>query len=377
MKPPFQNWLKSAQSWSVTLLLMLLACSAFGQSEPAGGGRWLLIFDTSAAMKKRLPATETAVKQFFANRAGGELQAGDSVAVWTFDRQVAGKFPPFAWSPERAALTGSNLTAFLRAQRYQGESRPAALRTPMDHVVAGSRRLTIILFCDGENGISGTPYDQDINQTFRDTRAERRKSREPLVVVFRSQFGKFTGHTVNFPPNDLKFPPFPPLPPPPPVVAPPKITTVAPPPVPALVIVGSQVSTNPNAVLPPPPEPAANSVVSPPTNAVVAASNPVVVAPVAPVTNPPVTNEAALTPPVTPESPEPEKLAVAPAAPATNVVAATAPEESDPPSKTLIDLGIALLAAAGALAIILLLRPQRRPRASLITRSMQDDPRRK
>jgi hypothetical protein len=76
---------------------------------------------------------------------------------------------------------------------------------------------------------------------------------QPFVVVVRTQNGEFVGATVNLPPGNLDFPPFPPLPQdlqaappnspsPPAVVVPPPPVIVQPP----LVIVGTNVITNTN-----------------------------------------------------------------------------------------------------------------------------------
>ncbi len=89
-------------------------------------------------------------------------------------------------------MAGSNLVAFLHAQRYKTDSHPALLQAPIKQVVDTSRRLTIVLFCDGQSEIIGTPYDQGINQTIHDTAGERKKSRQPFVVVLRTPVWKIS-----------------------------------------------------------------------------------------------------------------------------------------------------------------------------------------
>ncbi|HEY2329588.1 MAG TPA: hypothetical protein VGI63_07215, partial [Verrucomicrobiae bacterium] len=227
------------------------------------------------------------------------------------------------------------------------------------------------------------PYDQGINQAFVDGIAERRKSQQPFVVVLRSQFGKYIGCTLNYPPGNLNIPPFP-APPPPVVVVPPRPVVVAPPaPVPDLVIVGTHVGTNLNA----PPPPVANASISAPTtNTVISPANhapatpPVAVAtqPVIVATTSPATNHVAVPPPVVlPTNPTPVKMTFATAAPATNSAAATATSGPDRPARILIYVGVGLLVAALALLAVLLGLNRRRPHSSLITSSMQDGPRRK
>ena len=78
--------------------------------------RYLLIFDTSAAMKKRLPATQATVNRLSFSMMNGQLQPGDSIGVWTFDLKLrAGQFPLQRWLPENAATIASNITKIGRA----------------------------------------------------------------------------------------------------------------------------------------------------------------------------------------------------------------------------------------------------------------------
>jgi hypothetical protein len=353
--------------------LLLLSPAAAQETQPA---RWLLVFDTSSAMKKRLPAVEAVLKNLFIESVGGQLQAGDSVGVWTFNRELnTGQFPLIAWRPEFAAATTSNLVHFLHEQHYRGDTRFAALQPALDQVIRGSERLTIILFCDGEDKITWTPYNDGINQTFQKNAEERKKSRQPFMLVLRTQRGKYDGCTVNFPPSAINLPSFPPLPQP--VKAhPTNPPAVKPPPVAPLIIIGTD---KPAAVAPskPLPVPATNS-----PSAVVPATNRV--------------ESAEAVPPVSPKVAAPTNSAVSVAtntAPATNALLAetvtaanqstvatnTAPvltqtnaapaPDADRGMWSLIILGGGLLLAAAGFLTVLVVRA-RRPRGSLITSSL-------
>jgi hypothetical protein len=406
-----------------TLLALFLFLQARAE-EPTVPGRWLLVFDTSLTMKKCLPGTMAAVKNFFSTSADGQLRAGDSVAVWLVNQQINGQVPTFAAGATNTGTIVSNLMVFLQGQRYSKPSQLAVLQSPLNHVVAGSRRLTVILFTDGQSAIAGTPYDDGVNQTFHDVRAERQKDHEPVVVVIRSQLGKFSGCTLAFPPGDISFPPFPALPAPPVVAAPPKpvLPPPAPPSAPPLVIVGNQiivnggtnlnaeshpassapvVASNPPPVLETNPPAAVAAATNPPVPVPVMASNPPPVAPPVKAEAPPAptptseTKTAAaaalpVVPPVTPAATNP-LAPVNPQAPATivtqNLAKPSAPvavtnavvASTEPPSgqtRVFIFAGVGVVAAAGVITMILLVR-SRRPQSSLISRSMENDLHRK
>ncbi len=339
----------------IVLLLagIFSAAPARAQTVPE---RFLFVFDTSAAMKKRLPGVEKAIDSMLVLSLGGRLHAGDEVGVWTFGHDLhTGEFPLQPWLPGDAAKFASQLKAFLHKQHYAKDTSFDALQPLLNQVVRNSERLTVLIFCDGRNEISWTPYDTGINQLFHQRQTERQKSLQPFVLVLRSQRGEFVGCAVAFPPDAIDLPGFPPLPAPTPTplpapVVPPVVIPAIP--TPPLIIIGTKVGTN----LPLPetkPVPA-----SPPvTNVVVTNAPP----PMMVKTNAPVlalTNLAAGEPTNEP----PNSVAK------TNAV--VSPEKSASRNGGSLVIGAILLAVAGALVFLVLRRPGRADRSSLITRSM-------
>jgi hypothetical protein len=329
------SFVQSARMIVVLFVGIFLAASARAQTVPE---RFLFIFDTSTAMKKRLPAVEKTIDTMLALSLGGQLHPDDDIGVWTFDHEMrAGEFPLQRWSPSDAATFAAHLKAFLDKQHYAKDTSFDALQPLLNQIVKHSERLTVLIFCDGENEITWTPYDSGINQMFQQRLAERKKSHQPFVLALRSQRGEYVGCTIGFPPDAINLPDFPPLPVPAPkplpapVVAPVVAPVIQTPP---LIIIGTKVSTNV-----PPPE------VTPPpvTNAVVIG-----------VTNPP---------------PVPIQANVP-----TNSVAKTngvvSPQKSGINGGSSLVIGAILLAVAGTLVILVLRRPGRADRSSLITRSM-------
>ncbi|MGP8021925.1 MAG: hypothetical protein ACLPRE_13210, partial [Limisphaerales bacterium] len=96
-------------------------------AQPAAGSvdsRFLLIFDSSSAMKARVPATQYAVERLFFAMMNGQLQSGDTIGVWAFDRKLSkGGFPLQGWLPQNAAIIASNITNFVRLQHYSKSTR--------------------------------------------------------------------------------------------------------------------------------------------------------------------------------------------------------------------------------------------------------------
>jgi hypothetical protein len=333
----------------------------------ADEARWLLVFNTSAAMKKRLPAVEAEIKTLLTTEFGKNLGAGDSLGVWTFsDKLHTGQFPLTVWEPEHAAETVSNLVAFLHRQSYSGATSLGALQPTLNNVIADSERLTIVIVCDGDGEFHWTPYDNGLNETIKNTRDERKSLAQPYVVVLRTQLGKFIGATVNFPPRPASLTAFPILPrearaaaasaaAAAAAVAATNVVVLKPPPVATpLIIVGTHVSTNLNDVPKPPP-----------------ATNPAPVA-VQKAAVPPATNRPPVPVAATMVHPAP---AASPVAPATNA----APVAPPPPAED--HFARLLVFVAGGIIVIVVamvfvtIRSRRAPTSSLITSSLEDDSR--
>jgi hypothetical protein len=259
-------------------------------TEQTVQSRFLFVFDTSKNMKPRLEALQKCLNVLLATSLGGQMHAGDSMGVWSFNQALQTKgFPLQNWNPDNAVSIASNMVKFVGAQHYGKSTHFEVLQPSLNRVVQSSERLTVLIFSDGEGKISGTPYDDALNQMLHEKLAEQKNARQPLVIVLRSQLGQFVVANIGLPPQLVIIPGFPPLPLPPPPPAP----TPTNPPSPAPMIVGQPIiiiGKKPPANVPPPatnPPPVVTPVI--PTNAPAPSTNPVVVKIVEPPpTNPPV-----------------------------------------------------------------------------------------
>ena len=259
-------------------------------TEQTVQSRFLFVFDTSNKMKLRLEALQKCLNTLLATSLGGEMHRGDSMGVWTFNQTLQTKgFPLQNWNPENAVSIASNFVKFVNAQHYGKSTHLEVLQPSLNRVVQNSERLTALIFCDGEGKISGTPYDDAINQVLKEKLVEQKNARQPLVIVLRSQLGQFVEASIGLPPQLVSIPSFPPLPSPPPPPAPTPTNL----PTPAPVVVGQPliIIGKPALASVPPPVTNPPSMVAPvvPTNAPTPPTNPVVVKIVEPTpTNPPV-----------------------------------------------------------------------------------------
>ena len=276
------------------------------------------------------------------------------------DRKLrTGEFPLQHWVPQNAATIASNINAFVDQQHYSRSTRFDAAVPEINHLVHDSERLTVLIFCDGEGEIKGTPFDDAINGTFKKNERDLSKAGEVFIVVLRSQFGRYTGYSVNSSAIGVNFPEFPPLPvpppPPPPKTNPPPVQVESnPTPVvhlPPLVIIGTNIGTN---MVPATPK-------SAPTNSPAAESQ----------SNPPPANV-----PANPPANASVATATNPASPAVaeRQTNAAAPPEENPSGLSrngALAIGAALLVGVVIFLIFVLVRSRRTGRGSLISDAMK------
>jgi hypothetical protein len=230
-------------------------------NTPPVQNRLLLIFDTSSAMKKRLPAEEKAINQLFALTLNGRLRRGDTVGVWTFDQDPhIGRFPLQQWGDEQVTMVPNEIVGFLKTQHYSKKTSFDSLLPTLNQVVRSSVRLTTLIFCDGDGTVKDIPGTDVINASFKQHYHEMEKARVPFVIVLRSQFspggvGRYVGCTINSA-DSINIPLFPPLPVPPPPA--PVAAPAPPPPLPPvapLIIIGTNSEPNMSPVTPAHPAP--------------------------------------------------------------------------------------------------------------------------
>lgn len=380
----------------VAAIFSALHLQAAGQPQPH---RFLLIFETSPALKKNLKTVRQTLSQMFVSDLQEELHTGDDVAVWTVDDTLhTSGFPLTSWASENAAAYTVHLDEYLGEQKFTRHASLAPIEPLLNRIIQSSEHLTILIFCDSQSSLQGTPFDDAVNQVITNTAARTDGRPIPLVLVLRSYRGESVGSSVNQS-APLKFPPFPmPPKPAPPVAIKQVVITPATPaapepgevsgpimkPVPALIIVGTNAGTNISLLDNPPPAPPPST--SPPHPVIKETTAANTATPTTPAPAPvpteapstPVTPLPTQTPPTQPAAPSAPMVVAKPSgAPSavsqsnTVTVAAGTARSSTGYLFPLV-VGVGALASALVILIRLLVRA-RRPRSSLITSSMFDD----
>jgi hypothetical protein len=114
---------------TLSLALLFIFCWASGVEAQEQKQRWLLIFGTSSAMKKRLPAIEAGIETLFATDFSGKIADGDNIAVWTIGSKLKPTgFPITEWASENTPELTTNLISYVHAQHFSGSANLSALQ---------------------------------------------------------------------------------------------------------------------------------------------------------------------------------------------------------------------------------------------------------
>jgi len=234
-------------------------CAQTAPEKTTSSNRCLLVVATSKSMQRRAEAVQNIVGNLLVSGMSGQLRPGDTIGIWTFNEDLyAGQFPLQQWSPGTARAIAVRAVEFLQNQKYEKASRLDKVLVGMNRLIKDSDLITIFLFSDGREKISGTPFDDKINTAYQKWQGEQERQQMPFITVLRAKAGQITDYVVNTPPWPLQLPPLPAE------SKPAKAQATAPPRIAPPVIISGR---KPSPATPSLESPAANS--TPPASAVI------------------------------------------------------------------------------------------------------------
>ncbi len=251
------------------LLLPCLAQTAFAQLAPPGSPqdkaetprRYLFIFDTSFAMRSRLPSTLKTLEHIISAASSNRFQPGDTIGVWTFDKEPHSSFPLTVWGDVDAAQLYDSIKTFLQIQRFTNTSHLESVLPAMSALIKNSESLNTILLYEGGGKMSGTPFDDSINTFFASRKKSSVRGGLPAVVILQSVRGIVVNHATAFYPTRVEIPPLPKIP----AIEKPAVKAVPPTPLKVVAPVAPQKSLLPS---PPPPAAIVPKAIEPPAKTV-------------------------------------------------------------------------------------------------------------
>jgi hypothetical protein len=190
------------------LFIPLLACLSFADANGApavpaapvpspDGERFLFIVDTSGGMEKLKDQNETAIYELLRGGLFGQMQAGDTFGLWTFNKETdAGKFPMQVWEPRRATQLGAIVAAYLSGLHYENSDDVKRMIDLLLTVVRAVSNVNVFILSDGSSSLRGIPFEKAINAEYRKQRRDRSSAKQPFVTTLIARDGSITNYSV-------------------------------------------------------------------------------------------------------------------------------------------------------------------------------------
>lgn len=198
-------------------------------SASSSGERFLFVVDKSSDMEKLQDATEATIFDLVGSGVYGQMQAGDTFGLWTFNKETsAGKFSMQVWDPRKARQQATVVAAFLSGVEYDGSSNLKDVTEKLKKIIHSVSNVTVFVISDGDAQMKGTPFDKTINAEYKRQRKQRASAKRPFVTTLIARDGWIIDQSVTVAGNRIDLPPRPALtaPPPPALVTTPKSNPV-------------------------------------------------------------------------------------------------------------------------------------------------------
>ena len=178
-------------------------------ADPAGE-RFLFVVDKSADMEKLQDATEATLFDLVGSGLHGQMRAGDTFGLWTFNKEVStGKFSMQVWDPRRARQQATVMAAFLSGVNYEGSSSTKDVTEKLKSIVHAVSNVTVFIISDGDAALKGTPFDKTINAEYKRQRKQRSSARRPFVTTLIARDGWIIDQSVTIAGTKIDLPPRP------------------------------------------------------------------------------------------------------------------------------------------------------------------------
>ncbi|HVV74234.1 MAG TPA: hypothetical protein VHI52_22550, partial [Verrucomicrobiae bacterium] len=159
--------------------------------------RYLLVVETSRASRARLDGILRTVYGLVGSGMRGRMRDGDTIGVWTFnDTLYTGQLGLQDWSNYERRPVAERIVTFLQGQHFEKRAKLESVVPAMLHVIKASEFVTVVLVSDGTDEVHGTPFDKQINQSFKTWSSQQEEAKMPFVTVLQGAHGAVTAFTV-------------------------------------------------------------------------------------------------------------------------------------------------------------------------------------
>ncbi len=183
------------------VLSMLISYFAISRASELSAlpveNRFLFVIENSLAMGRSAKAVEKTLRELIESGVQGQMVPGDSFGLWTFHEQLDTSFELQRWVPSERGKLADTAIDFLKKRRYAKTTAMQSVLPPLFSVVKESRAITVIFISAGNEPISGTPFDGEINRVYANYSRQLHNAKLPFVTVLVGRNGQLVTHAVN------------------------------------------------------------------------------------------------------------------------------------------------------------------------------------
>ena len=190
-------------------LLFLHQTPALSAPPAANSNRFLLLLDTSLAMKPLETAQREATFDLVYSGLRGQMTNGDTYGLWLAGEKNDTSFPMESWKLKHAVELAAKAAVHVKDRGYKGRGALATALADAKRVVQNVGDLTVVLVSNGETPVQGTPFDDAINARFTELAPVMKQAGVTLNTVLVAQDGEFVAWAVNSPEFLIEMPSLP------------------------------------------------------------------------------------------------------------------------------------------------------------------------
>lgn len=186
----------------VLLLCLLLGIRTFAADAPPASEpdyRFLFLIDSSFSMKTKKEAIIKTVGDLISTGFHNVAEEGDLLGIWTYSTHLrTGGFPPQLMTPQESHALADKAANFIDTLKFEGRNDLLPALIELHKYASRGRDMMVFLFCEGNEGVVGTLYDDDINRLFTEHRRTLERANKPFLVMFAYHKGEMNDASIYY-----------------------------------------------------------------------------------------------------------------------------------------------------------------------------------
>ena len=192
-----------ALAWSSVMFNRVEAAT----NSAANGNRFLFVVETSSASSRLEHGGRQAAFDLIYSGIYGQMRAGDTFGIWTFNENVfAGFYPMRTWSPEINMELAASAGQFLKKQSYDKTGRLSNALKQVVTLAGAVKDVNILVISDPGNAPDDSPVGADYGTTYQRRAVEARPRKKPIITTIVAKNGSVSNWLVTVAGDPIRLP---------------------------------------------------------------------------------------------------------------------------------------------------------------------------